>query len=93
MYYNDALKKCESLNARLPLPRNKNESDAFMKIMGNGWGFAHADARNPIKTGNKKFWVDAEDKQIGNRDVYLWGLNKNDKIFCALLRNIFYHSK
>ena len=71
MYYNDALKKCESLNARLPLPRNKNESDAFMKILGYGWGFAHADARNPMKTGNKKFWIDAEDKQIGNRDVYL----------------------
>ena len=80
-----ALNKCKKLNARLPLPRNRKESDAFRKIMGRGW--AHADVRNPLKAKDKSEWIDAEDEPIGKRDVFLWGLNENDNsLFCSLIK-------
>ena len=41
--HNEAVKQCKSLNARLPLPRNKKEYDDYKKVMGKD--FAHADAR------------------------------------------------
>ena len=65
-----ALKFCKKLNARLPLPRNKQEADEFLKISPS---YTHVDARNPEKTTNKTKWVDAEGKPLGNRPVYLRG--------------------
>ena len=65
-----AVETCRKLNARLPLPRNKEESDAFLKISSN---WTNVDARNPKKTANKSEWVDAEGKPLGSRPVYLIG--------------------
>ena len=65
-----AFEICKKLNARLPLPRNQNEYDAYRKI-SSGW--THCDARNPRKAADKAEWVDAEDKPLGNRSVYLRG--------------------
>ena len=59
---------CKKLNARLPLPRNKQEAYEFLKI-SNSW--THVDARNPKKTSNKAEWVDAEGEPFGDRPVYL----------------------
>ena len=64
-----AVAVCKKLNARLPLPRNKNEANEYMKIGGKDW--TNVDARNPKKTSNKTEWVDAEGKPLGNRLVYL----------------------
>ena len=61
---------CKHLNARLPLPRNRNELDEFRKISPS---FTNVDARNPNKTANKAEWIDAEDKPLGSRPVYLRG--------------------
>ena len=63
---------CKKLNARLPLPRNKQEFEEFLKI-SKSW--THVDARNPKKTSNKSEWVDAEDKPLGTRPVYFRGHN------------------
>ena len=59
---------CYSYNAKLPLPRDKHELDEFRKISPS---YTNVDARNPKKTGNKSEWVDAEDKPLGSRPVYL----------------------
>ena len=67
--HSPAVEVCRKLNARLPLPRNKEEVDAIRKI--TGFEPIHVDARNPKKTKNKAEWVDAENKPIGTRDVYL----------------------
>ena len=67
----EAIELCKKLNARLPLPRNEQESDELIKIGGKTW--TNVDARNPKKTANKAEWVDAEGKPLGNRPVYLWG--------------------
>ena len=66
-----AFEFCKKLNARLPLPRNKQEIDEFLKISGPTW--TNIDARNPKRTSNKAEWVDAEDKPLGNRPIYLSG--------------------
>ena len=66
----DAVKFCKNLNARLPLPRNKQEADEFRKLSPS---WTNVDARNPKKTSNKADWIDAEGKPLGNRDVYLRG--------------------
>ena len=72
-----AFETCKKLNARLPLPRNKKEADAFFKISGSIKdpisGYSHwlnVDARNPKQTTNKAEWVDAEGKALGTRPVY-----------------------
>ena len=67
-----AFEFCKKLNARLPLPRNKQEADEFLKI-SSAW--TNVDARNPKKTVNYAEWVDAEDKPFGSRSVYLRGQN------------------
>ena len=66
----EAIEICRQLNARLPLPRNKRELDAFRKTSSQAT-HSHVDARNPMKTDNKSEWVDAEDKPLGDRPVYL----------------------
>ena len=72
-----AFETCKKLNARLPLPRNKEEVDAFLKISGSkvyktsgGSNSLYVDARNPKKTSNKAEWIDAEGKALGTRPVY-----------------------
>ena len=67
----EAIELCKKLNARLPLPRNEQESDELIKIGGKTW--TNVDARNPKKTANKAEWVDAEGKPLGDRPVYLRG--------------------
>ena len=71
--HSEAFEFCKKLNARLPLPRNKQEADEFLKISGRMW--THVDARNPKQTSNRAEWVDAEDKPLGNRPVYSRGQN------------------
>ena len=71
--HTEAFEFCKNLNARLPLPRNKAELDEFYKPYTYYGTFTHADARNPKKTSNKAEWVDAENKPLGNRPVYLMG--------------------
>ena len=71
-----ALEVCKKLNARLPLPRNKKESDEFLKI-SSSW--TNVDARNPNITANQSEWIDAEGKPLGSRPVYLMG---QKTIFC-----------
>ena len=66
----EAFEFCRKLNARLPLPKNKQEMDEFLKISPS---WTHVDARNLKKTSNKAEWVDAEGKPFGNRPVYLLG--------------------
>ena len=68
----EAFETCKKLNARLPLPRNKKESEAFLKAGGytGTLSSAHVDARNPKKTEDKTEWVDAEGKPLGTRPVY-----------------------
>ena len=61
---------CKNLNARLPLPKSKNELDEFRKISPNS---IHVDARNPKQTFNRAEWVDAEGDPLGSRPVYLRG--------------------
>ena len=70
--HSEAVKICKKLNARLPLPRNKKESEAFLKAGGytGTLSSAHVDARNPKKTEDKTEWVDAEGKPLGTRPVY-----------------------
>ena len=69
----NAVELCKKLNARLPLPRNKEEADEFIKISGKKW--THADARNPKKTANKSEWIDAENKPLGDRPIHPRGYN------------------
>ena len=69
MKHPEAFEFCKKLNARLPLPRNKQEADEFIKIGGKT--DTNVDARNPKKTSNRAEWVDAEDKPLGIRPVYL----------------------
>ena len=80
--HSEAVKICKKLNARLPLPRNKAEANEFIKPRYSPWSglssmainlkeWIHADARNPKKTKNKSEWIDAGDKELGNRAVYL----------------------
>ena len=66
----DAFDFCKKLNARLPLPRSKQEADEFLKLSPS---WTNVDARNPKKTSNRAEWVDAEGKPLGNRPVYLRG--------------------
>ena len=73
----DAFEFCKKLNARLPLPRNKQEANEFLKISPL---FTHVDARNPKQTANRTEWVDAEGKPLGNRPVYLMG-QRNFRLF------------
>ena len=68
--HSGAFELCKKLNARLPLPRNKQEADEFLRISPS---WTHVDARNPKKTSNKTEWVDAEGKPLGNRAVYQSG--------------------
>ena len=68
--HSEAVELCKNLNAKLPLPRSKEEADQFLKISPS---WTHVDARNPKKTSNKTEWVDAEGKPLGNRAVYLSG--------------------
>ena len=68
--HSEAFEFCKKLNARLPLPKNKEEAAEFRKISSK---WTHVDARNPKKTLNKAEWVDAEDKPFGSRPVYLMG--------------------
>ena len=70
----DSIEICKKLNARLPLPRNKDEANEFLKIMGY-LGVVNADAMNPKKTSNKAEWVDAENTPLGDRPVYQRGHN------------------
>ena len=65
-----AVEYCKSINARLPLPRNKAELDEFRKISPSN---TNIDARNPKFTSNRTEWVDAEGKPLGTRPVYLTG--------------------
>ena len=69
--HSKAFEFCKKLNARLPLPRNKKESQEFIKISGKVW--TNVDARNPKKTSKIYAWVDAEGKPFCKRPVYLWG--------------------
>ena len=73
MNHPEAFEYCKKRNARLPLPRNKEEAVEFVKISKGAW--TNADARNLKKTSNKAEWIDAEGKSIGNRSVYLRGQN------------------
>ena len=66
----DAFEFCKKLNARLPLPRNKQEAVEFLKLSPS---WTNVDARNPKKTSNRSEWVDAEEKTFGSRPVYLKG--------------------
>ena len=79
----DAFEFCKKLYARLPLPRNKQEADEFLKLSPY---WTNVDARNPKKTSNKAEWVDAEGKPLGNRPVYLRGqksnLNRAGAVLC-----------
>ena len=70
MNHPKAFEFCKNLNARLPLPRNKQEADEFLKISTI---FTHVDARNPKTTSNKDEWVDAEGKPLCNRPVHQRG--------------------
>ena len=80
--HSEAVKICKKLNARLPLPRDKAEANEFIKPRYSPWSglsnmainlkeWIHADARNPKKFNKKSEWIDSEDKQLGNRAVYL----------------------
>ena len=46
----------------------------FIRI--GGFAYTNVDARNPKKTDNRKEWIDAEGKPLGNKPVYL-GVTKN----------------
>ena len=74
----EAVEICKKLNARLPLPRNQDEANEFLKISPL---FTHVDARNPKQTANQSEWVDAEGKPLGNRPVYLMGQKKLDYLY------------
>ena len=65
-----AVEVCKKLNARLPLPRNKQEADEFRKISSD---WTNVDARNLKKTADGSEWVDAEGKPLGSRPVYPMG--------------------
>lgn len=69
-----AVEVCRKLNARLPLPKSQNEAEMFIRI--GGFAYTNVDARNPKKTDNRKEWIDAEGKPLGNKPVYL-GVTKN----------------
>ena len=66
----DAFEFCLRRNARLPLPKNKQEATEFLKISPS---WTNVDARNPNITANQSEWIDAEGKPLGSRPVYLMG--------------------
>ena len=82
MKHSDAVEFCRKLNARLPLPRNQNEAEKFLKISQDKW--TNVDARNPKKTANKAEWVDAEGKPLGSRPVNL----RSHKFYFQNFRNL-----
>ena len=69
---------CKKINARLPLPRNKQEADEFLKISPY---WLNVDARNPKNTSDKTKWVDAEDKPLGTRPVHPKGHEISNSFF------------
>ena len=81
-----AVEVCKNLNARLPLPRNKQEADEFRKISSD---WTNVDARNLKKTADGSEWVDAEGKPLGSRPVYPMGQNCT----CFFIYIIIYNSK
>ena len=78
----EGMKKCRDLNARFPLPSNKNEIDALIKAFPmdsktSTSSHFHLDLRNPTNSETKPhkiggdYWVDAEGKAVGNKWVNL----------------------
>ena len=68
--HTEAFDICKKLNARLPLPRNKEEFYEFRKLSPS---WTNVDARNPMKSSNKAEWVDADGEPLLYRPVYLKG--------------------
>ena len=68
-----------NLNARLPLPKSKNEEIPFLMKIGSfglfyttsGW--YHTDLRRPNRTDYRTKWITADDRMIGDRFVRVIG--------------------
>ena len=72
MTYYDGRAACESLDAKLPLPKSEAESLAFGMLGGN---FYYLDLTDPSKSG--KNWIDSEGQQLGDRYVNVRVMNDN----------------
>ena len=66
---NEAMDECKTLNAQLPLPKNKNEADEFRKITGTD--FFWIGIRDLTKSGDPSKWKDVEGNTIGNAYINL----------------------
>ena len=63
---NAAMEECKKLNAKLPLPKNKEEAEKFRKItLANTW----IGIRDFTMGGVKANWKDVEGNPIGNAFV------------------------
>ena len=64
---NEAMKTCKNVNAKLPLPKSKEEGDSFRKITGGKsvW----IGIRDLTKGGVKENWKDVEGNRIGSAYV------------------------
>ena len=74
MTYYDGRAACESLDAKLPLPKSEAESKAFGMLGGN---WIYLDLTDPSKNGN---WIDSEGQALGDRYANVRVLNDNE--FC-----------
>ena len=77
---NEAMEKCKSLNAQLPLPKSKGEADEFRKVIKiymkffnflNTW----IGIRDLTKSGVKLKWKDVEGNPVGYAYVNLRVIN------------------
>ena len=66
---NAAMDECKSLNAKLPLPKNKEEADEFRKITGSDKTWIGI--KDLTRGGVKASWKDVEGNPIGNAYVNL----------------------
>ena len=71
-----AIDFCKKLNAGLPLPKSKGETEEYLKITGseNVW----IGLTDVTKSGNMTAWKDLEGNPIGNRYVNLRVVNLMD---------------
>ena len=71
-----AIDFCKKLNAGLPLPKSKGETEKYLKITGseNVW----IGLTDVTKSGNMAAWKDLEGNPIGNRYVNLRVVNLMD---------------
>ena len=66
---NAAIDECKGLNAKLPLPKSKEEADELRKITGSNYTWIGI--RDFTKSGDQSKWKDVEGNSIGSAYINL----------------------